>query len=178
MAFDTIYNKNGTIRGYAQTDNYERIGVHNLLHVQDQKAAGTQGGDFTSGAWRTRVLNTILVNNIAEASLGSNQITLPAGSYYAEGLGAAYIVTAHSCRLFNITDSVLIADGLSCFSNSADGYSVTYSKVSSYFNLLDTKIIELQHRCNTTRASTGFGVGGITDKSCEIYADLKIWKVA
>lgn len=36
-----------------------------LFHVQDQKASGTSGGTFTSGADRTRTLNTTVTNEIA-----------------------------------------------------------------------------------------------------------------
>src|SRR5690242_14620433 len=47
------------------------------------------GGTFTSGAWRTRTLNEELRNTLG-ASLASNQITLPAGSYYAEWWAVGY----------------------------------------------------------------------------------------
>lgn len=47
--------------------------------IQDQKSSGTDGGTFTSGAWRTRTLNTTVLNTIgAGFSLSSNQFTLAA----------------------------------------------------------------------------------------------------
>ena len=54
---------------------------------QDQKASGTAGGDFTSGAWQTRTLNTEVFNTITGSALAANQVTLPAGTYFL--LGAA-----------------------------------------------------------------------------------------
>ena len=51
-----------------------------LLMTNDQ-ANNTGGGSATSGAWRTLVINTSKKNNITGASLSSNQITLPAGTY-------------------------------------------------------------------------------------------------
>jgi len=58
-----------------------------LLHVIEEQAAGTNGhndGNFVSGAYRTRVLNKVLTNEISGASVASNQITLPAGTYFIE----------------------------------------------------------------------------------------------
>lgn len=46
MAFVTIKDKDNVTLGHLQTDAQERLGLHNLLHVQDQKAAGTYGGTF------------------------------------------------------------------------------------------------------------------------------------
>src|SRR6266516_1340078 len=43
-----------------------------LFHVRDEKSAGTVGGTFSSGAWRTRTLNTTKTNEIGSASLSSN----------------------------------------------------------------------------------------------------------
>ena len=57
-----------------------------FLHVRDEKAANTPGGTFTASAWQKRDLNTVKTNQISGASLASNQITLPAGTYHVMGL--------------------------------------------------------------------------------------------
>ncbi len=55
-----------------------------MVVVVDEKAANTSGGTFTSGAWQTRTLNTLTVNDDGIASLSDDQITLPAGTYEIE----------------------------------------------------------------------------------------------
>ena len=42
-----------------------------FLIVEDQKASGTDGGTFTSGAWQTRDLITEGCNNISGAGVVS-----------------------------------------------------------------------------------------------------------
>ena len=48
-----------------------------LIHIQDQKTAGTNGGSAGDNATVTRDLNTVLTNEVTGASLSSNQVTLP-----------------------------------------------------------------------------------------------------
>ena len=60
-----------------------------LLHVRDEKASGTDGGTSANGIV-DRDLNTVKVNEITGASLSSNQITLPSGTYYVEGMTATF----------------------------------------------------------------------------------------
>lgn len=148
-----------------------------LLHVQDQKSSGTAGGTFTSGAWRTRTLNTVVTNEISGASLSSDQITLPAGTYWIEARAPAYIVNEHKVKVYNVSDSTDILIGTSEHSNYAGGYAQTSSFVSGRFTLASSKTISLMHRCASTSFSNGFGdASGFS--VVEVYADVKIWKVA
>ena len=147
-----------------------------LLHVRDEKSAGTQGGGFTSGSFQTRTLNTELTNQISGASLSSNQITLPAGTYYVYAQAPAYYVEYNRLKLRNITDS----------SDTILGhmqYFDTTGNVSGFVNLMGrftigaSKVFELQHRCSVTRATNGFGTT-LSFSLTEVYADVQIWKVA
>ena len=82
-------------------NNFKHVMFPPFLHIQDQKPQGTNGGTFTSGAWRTRDLNTVLTNTITGASLSANQITLPAGKYYVEAKSVATEVERHKVRFVN-----------------------------------------------------------------------------
>lgn len=147
-----------------------------LLHVQDQKAANTAGGGFTTGAWRTRDLNTVLTNEISGASLGSNQITLPAGTYYISAYATGQAVNAHKAKLRNTTDGSDILIGSSAYTNAGVAFS-TVSLVEGRFTLAAQKVLELQHACSNTKATDGFGLAsnlGVV----EVYSEVKIWKVA
>jgi hypothetical protein len=148
-----------------------------LLHVRDEKSAGTDGGAFTSGSFQTRTLNTVMTNEISGASLSSNQIILPSGTYYIEALAPAVYVDRHKTKLRNITDSTdtLIGTTESTGIDAVD-YNSTTSFVRGRFTITAQKTFELQHRAENTLAF-GFGYNsnfGVV----EVYADVQIWKVA
>jgi hypothetical protein len=149
-----------------------------LLQVQDQKASGTNGGTFTSGAWQTRELNTVVTNGISGASLASNAITLPAGSYYVEATGIAWRVGVNRVRLQNTTGSATLLTGLSEFAGITESGSETTSaaQVTGNFSLSVTSTVELQHRCGNTYANRGFGDPSSFGTN-ELYADVRIWRV-
>ena len=145
-----------------------------LLHVRDEKSSGTQGGTFTSGSFQTRTLNTSLTNEISGASLASNQITLPSGTYFIYASAPAYTVARHKLKLRNITDSSDTLIGSTALM-SAD--ALVSSFVIGRFTIASQKTFELQHRCENTNSTLGFGVS--SDFSVvEVYADVQIWKVA
>lgn len=150
-----------------------------VLHVQDQKAASTDGGTFTSGAWQTRVLNTAVVNTITSASLSSNQISLPAGTYDIFASAPALQVNRHQTRLQNITDGSTILLGTTDHSrntSATDGNST--SALRGRFTIAGTKTIELQHRCETTVATAGFGSGSGNSWGTTVFADVLIKRIA
>jgi len=152
------------------------VGEFGLLHVRDEKPANTQGGTFTSGDWRTRDLTTVVTNEIAGASLSSNQITLPAGTYDVLAFAQGLRVNQHKTRLRDITNAVDLLIGSSAFADTGAGAPGTESYVSGRFTITATTVIELQHRCITTVSTFGFGsntnVGVI-----EIYADIVIRRI-
>lgn len=138
--------------------------------IHDRKAANTNGGTFTSGAWRQRTLNTATRNTITGASLASNQLTLPAGAYYAEWKADVYAVNAHRSRLYNATDASVIE-------YSGNNYAATggVSTGSCYFTITSSKAFEIDHYCQTTGTTTGFGVAASFGVD-EIYCELRVWK--
>ena len=161
--------------------NYERksgipLKSNPVFHVRDEKAAGTGGGTFTSGAWRTRTLNDELENSISGASLASNQITLPAGTYRVTASAPAFQVIEHQARLYNITDSATVFSGTAEISWSSNS-TTSRSQVVGTFTISGTKVFELQHRCGTTAASTGFGQAANLGEA-EIYSIVLIEKVS
>lgn len=149
------------------------------LHVQDQQAATTAGGTFTSGAWQTRVLNTSVSNTITSASLSSNQITLPAGTYDITASAPAHAVNNHQLRLENITDTATPLISGTAYARSTGGAtSNTRALLMGRFTIAGTKVFELQHRCETTMATTGFGVGAGNSWGAVVFADVMIKRVA
>jgi hypothetical protein len=149
------------------------------LHIQDQKSSGTDGGTFTSGAWRTRDLNTVVTNEITSASLSSNQITLPAGTYFIIAHAPAFGSLHHKAKLRNVTDSTDTLFGICQGGSSGDGlnFFTSISVVEGRFTIAGTKVFELQHRSTATGSSSGFGKA-VSFGDIEVYSNVLIWKVA
>jgi len=143
----------------------------------DQKTANTSGGTFTAGAWRTRDINTTVgTNGISGASIASNQITLPAGTYLIQGSAPAYDVNQHMTRFYNITDSSVAINGGSAYTDATDTV-VTRSPFSGVVVISGTKVFEVQHYAGTTAATYGFGIAA-NNGSVETYTQITILKVA
>ena len=146
-----------------------------ILHVRDEKSAGTGGGTFTNGAWRTRVLNTIKTNTIPGASVSSNAITLPAGTYFIDATAPAAGVNIHKAKLVNTSDAsdVIIGTSEDCNIETFN----TSSRVRGQFTIAAEKTFEIQSRCQITVADYGFGntadLGGVI----EVYTDVLITKL-
>lgn len=150
-------------------------GPGELVHVRELQAGATSGGTFTTGAWQTRALNTVVTNEVSGASLGSSQITLPAGTYVAEAYGTAHQVDTHVLRLQDTTNTATLGTGAAGYAgvNSVNTLSKLYAK----FTLAGTAVLELQHRCGTTRATDGFGLQFGTSFADKIYSEIRIWKI-
>lgn len=147
-----------------------------IATLKDLKAASTNGGTFTSGAWRTRELNTLVDNTGIVTNLASNQFILPAGEYYIEASAPGFDVDGHQAKLYNITDAADVILGSSEFSDSGGSHPPTNSLVKGTFIISSAKTFELQHRCATTStANNGFG-RGVTFGS-NIYTQVSLTKI-
>ena len=159
----TVTN-NGTVSGFGLFASYAIIA--------DQKTQNTDGGTFTSGAWRTRDLNTEIADPDGIVSISSNQFTLEAGSYLIRWVCATYLTYGNQSRVYNITDC------------SVEGISQTIRPVYDGENSVGTirvdiagsKTFEIQHYCNTTVATSGFGYAA--NIGTEQYTVVEIYKEA
>ena len=138
----------------------------------DTKSSGTQGGTFTSGAFRTRDLQTTQINDITGCSLASNQITLTAGTYYVSAFVPAHACSTFIGRLQNITDGTTQILGQSAFT---EVLSMNISTIEGKFTIAAQKVFEVQSRCTTTRSTEGFGVANSFGDN--IYTIITITKI-
>ena len=142
--------------------------------IGDQKSADSDAGTFTSGDWRTRDLNTELSDPDGIVSISNNQFTLAAGSYLVKASAPALGVNNHKIKIYNITDSADIEIGTTEYSHASD-YSTERSFVSARFTISGSKAFEIQHRCETTKSSTGLGRGyGMS--VVELFTLVEIYK--
>lgn len=123
--------------------------------LKEEQPSGTEGGTFTSGAWQTRVLNTV-AGDTSFVSLSSNQFTLPKGKYRITGSAPAYQVNRHRTALYDVTNSSYVEYGENELS-WASGVVVTRSRVTAVISINSSTTYELRHRCQTTKTNDGLG---------------------
>lgn len=179
VAFDTTSGKLIKDSGISSIGLFSGIAV-----ITDVKAANTDGGTFTSGAWRTRVLNTIQTNGTSGASIASNQLTLTAGTYRINGYAPARNVFNHQTRIQNITDATTAILGGCQFTQDASGVlgigggvATSNSDFDGLFTIASTKVFELQHQCSVSQNTNGFGVATNFGVNC-VYSKVIVTKFA
>lgn len=179
LSYDSSLDKfvlNNPARGVSSTTSPRQI-----FSVVDSKASGVDGGTFSSGSWQTRTLNTILTNTISGASLSSNQITLPAGTYIVTAQAPAHNVNRHQAVLFGVSgDTGNLIVGTTANTNNADNNTqqpaTTLSVIAQQLTLSTTTVLELRHRCDSSQTGTGFGSSANTGAG-EIYSTVFIERV-
>ncbi len=149
-----------------------------LLHVRDEKSDTTEGGTATSGSWQTRDLNRVVTNEITGASLASDQITLPAGTYFINATAPAVHVNRHQIKLYDTTGTTDLIIGTSEFSPLiSNNGAQTVSSLFGRFTLSVQSDLEIQHQVQTTSATLGFGVAGDFGV-VEVYTEVDIRKIS
>lgn len=151
-------------------------GAYPMIQVRDHETQGTAGGTLTSGSWQTRTLNTVTTNTISGASLSSNRITLPSGTYYATFSAPGFMVDRHQVRISSITGAAVQILGQNAYADAANSVQ-SNSQGDGVFTVpaSSSTQIELQHRCSTTRAGNGLGVE--VNVSTEVYGIVNIWQI-
>lgn len=158
--------------------NYVLIsnGVNPRIKVSHRLATGTAAGASTATTMHTRVLNTSEYNSITGASLSSNQVVLPAGTYNYRGRAPTVAGGLNQAFLYNVTDATYTGAGSS--TTSATGISGNgESTVFGQFTIAATKTFELRHYI-TTGVASGLGLAVSTPSQVEVYAELEFEKVA
>ena len=154
------------------------VGIQYIL-VQDQKPSGTGGGTpAAANTFNVRTLNTTIANTITGATLATNQISLPAGTYRFRGACAASIAGFSKAYIYNVTDAtyVAIGMGMNCSGPGQADPVTIYSSVSGRVVITSTKLFELRQFLNTNNTN-GFG-DPVSDGKNEMYAELEIIKEA
>lgn len=155
---------------------YVDASTQSFVHVRDEKSSGTDGGTATSGSYETRDLNTSVTNTVTGASLSSNQVTLPAGTYYIEASAPGFRCDNHKLRFQNVTDASTAIIG-PVEANSGGVAIGTRAFLHGRVTIAGSKAFELQHRVAVTRSTDGHGnAAGFGDT--EAYAEVRIWKIA
>ncbi|MDO8413019.1 MAG: hypothetical protein Q7S51_04420 [Gallionellaceae bacterium] len=142
------------------------------LHVREETTSN--GGTSVVGD-QVRVLNTVVSNTILNASLSSNQITLPKGTYSIHASAPCLGGVRHRIRLVNVTDSTVLMLGTSEAPGSSDP-TQTSSFIRGIFTLAATKNLNITHYIVAAQATNGLGVN-TADGLTNVYTSCLITKV-
>lgn len=159
----------GTFLRLAYIDPHMGLG-EDYTRIVDEKGPASAGGTFTSGAWRTRTLNTITDQAVFnQHTLSSNVVTIARdGVYLIRASAPAFNCDGHQTRMVVSGNT----DRRGTSEHAPTGVQ-TRSYVEYRLALSAGATIELQHRCVTTRATDGLGKAANLDN--EIYAVMEIW---
>jgi hypothetical protein len=169
----------GSIKELPPGDTLAGTGVAaQIMVVREEQASGTgPGTPSAAGSWLTRVLNTIQSNSISGATLASNAVSLPAGTYLVRATASAVRVDLHRARLYNVTGSAALLYGTNGYGiNNPDSPHLSHSEVVGVFTLATTSSVRIEHYVQTA-TSNGWGrpVGqGVP----EVYTQLFLEKIA
>lgn len=163
--------KNGSTAGTLEFATHRGFATYAI--IAEQQTSGTNGGTFTSGAWRTRSLNTEITDPDGIVSISSNAFTLQAGSYLIEWSAIGFQVRRHRTKLRDTTNSSDVGFGLSYFTDESTN-ATNASSGAARVTITSATTYELQHRSSQTE-SNGFGVN-TNFGDPETYALVKIYK--
>lgn len=166
-----VYVADGSASG-DWTLPYELIGI-----FEEQQTLGTDGGTFTSGADRTRTINTEVYDKHSTLAVSSNQITItPNGSqsFVIEWDAPAIDIAGHQSFLYQTSGTPAeIARGTSEWSDTSD-FVASRSVGMTVVTISVATTYEIRHRCNTTKTAVGFGIAG--DFGTEVYTRVRIYR--
>ena len=167
-----IVNSTGAVSGVIGTTVGTPAG-ESTAFIGDQKGVTTDGGSATSGAWRTRDLNTEFSDTDGIVSIGSNQFTLQAGTYTVNWSTPFRNTDRAITRLYNITDGSQTSQSTTPYwSDPIGGHNVGYG----HFTISGAKAYEIQYIVQTTHASNGLGLSSDNHSTLSIYTIILIVK--
>jgi len=144
--------------------------------IADQKVKGTSSGTFTSGAWRTRDLNTEIADPDGIVSISANEFTLAAGSYLIKWSAPAKYVEENQTRLYDVTGTAAVAVGSSAFNYTNHPTYVCEGPSSGFARVTpgSSNVYRIEHYGALTHATNGFGP--YADIDTEQYTMVEIYK--
>jgi len=146
-----------------------------IFIVEYNRTSGTAAGGSTAGSWQDRTIDTSVVNTIPGASLSSNQIVLPVGSYEVTGWCTSFRTGTTGSRLRDDGDTTTYAISSAAYGDTSDGDNIL-NHFNDYFTLGSSTTLDLQTKGGTTQGTDGFGRAASTGEQ-EIYVQLKFIKV-
>ena len=153
---------------------YREVNPRDYIQFHNAQTSGTSGGNATAGSFETLVLNTT-VGSLKGASLASNQVTLPAGTYEIRASAPTIASNQHQIRWYNTTATATAVYGLSAYGGTTSSSS-SRAFLLGRFTITSQAVFELQHRVTTNKTGDGHGVASSFSVS-EVFGLVELWKV-
>ena len=150
------------------------LGYYPVLIAHEQQPTSTAASTCTT-SYTARVLNTTTSITISGASVTSNQISLPAGTYEVNAI--SYFATTGTSnygktRLYNVTAGTTTAFGISWFSFGGS-VSPFVSELLCVVTCAAQTVFELQDR-----SSVAVSRGGASTTRRNTYSTVQIVRIA
>lgn len=165
--YNTTLRTNGTTASWGYLDH---------LHVRESQSSGADGGASSATTTHARTLNTVVENTIAGASLASNKVTLPAGTYKVRAHAPGYACGNQRLTLYNVTASAALLVGPNGQA-SVSGSASAAATLSGVFTLAVESEVRLDHYTQAAKATDGLGRALSTGVS-EVYSEMELWRTA
>lgn len=143
--------------------------------VQEQYSSGTNGGTPTLNAFNQRSLNTLVENSISGASLGTNGVNLPVGTYSARTIAGVFSAV-HPIRVYDFTNNKVLVNGISSNELGADQHICEGTSISAAeggFTLTGTALVVINDYIMDGGTVTLLG-SAVGSGQPEVYAQLTI----
>lgn len=139
-----------------------------------QLAQNTAGGTATSGSWITYPLNTEVSDPNNLGTISSSQVTLVPGTYYVWAACLFQATNSAQIRLFNVTDSVVMAGGIGTapIVGAADQHP---ANLMVQFTITTAKVLRIEYQVQTTKATVGLGLAA--NFTTEVYGVVSFQKI-
>lgn len=148
------------------------------FYARQDGASGTGAGNAVANdITQTRAITTAVKNTIPGASLASNTITLPAGTYRVVARAPGVAVSQQKIFLYNVTDAAYTLVGASSFAAAATTGTTIDATLRGEFTITAAKNFTIRH-WTTTPATNGLGTASNVPGQPEIYTEVEFWKVA
>lgn len=158
---------------------YRDANAAQIIHVRDEKTAGTSGGNSTFGSYVQRTLNTTVSNTMANVTLSSNRVNLVPGRYRVWARVPAFASNAHKAKLYNNTAGADLIVGSSAYNKPASGSdgSQSDSIVTGIISLSAAAAVGLIHQVATSETD-GLGKPCNFGSDVEVYSEMIIERLA
>jgi len=156
--------------------------TNNFIYIRDEKSNTTDGGTFTSGAWRTRTLNTVSYGNGLSSgiTLSSNEFTFDSslyGNWLLQSRAPCFGVDEHRSRIYNVDTSNQILISATRYSQLGSYISDDSLIIGIISPAAGSDTFRLEHCCQTTHATYGFGGTGTINLGVEIYSEVFLMRI-
>lgn len=155
--------------------------TYSALNVPYVKASETQSSgvsgqtSLSTGSFLTVILNTKDNDTQSIASLSSNEITLPAGTYKVDISVPLWRTGASQAILFNVTGSTTLLNGTSEDSANGGSFATSHSTIKGIITLAGSTALAVKVQVGS---SSGAAIGIAASYGTEVYTIAEFTKIA